>query len=252
MKKASLALLISATLALAACGSDKKAEEETANPENEAASTYTTEAQQHSYALGARMGQFAKEQITAQTELGLESDESALTSGFNDAFNGESEFSEEEVETYVQAYSVKFQAAEQAQMQASSAETIAAGEKFLAENAQREGVTTTESGLQYEVLKQGDGASPEAEDTVRVHYHGTLVDGTVFDSSVDRGQPAEFPLNRVIPGWTEGVQLMKVGSKFRFVIPSELAYGQRAQGQIKANSTLIFDVELLDIAPFTE
>lgn len=252
MKKASLALLIGATLALSACGSDKETGEANANSENAATSKYTTEVEQHSYALGARMGSFAKEQIDAQNELGLESNKSALSAGFNDAFNGKSQFSAEEVEAFVQAYSVKFQAAEQAEAELSSAENIALGQAFLATNSEREEVLTTESGLQYEVLTAGEGASPVAEDTVRVHYHGTLIDGTVFDSSVDRGQPAEFPLSRVIPGWTEGVQLMKVGSKFRFTIPSELAYGARATGKIKANSTLIFDVELLGIAPFTE
>ena len=253
MKKASLAIIIGATLVLSACGNDKKAEEKTsANPENASVSIYTTEAEQHSYALGARMGKFAKEQIEAQKELGIESDAAALTTGFDDAFIGKSQFSEAEVEAFVKAYSVKFQTAEKAKTEASSAGNIAAGQAFLEANSKLEGVVTTDSGLQYEVLTAGEGANPKAEDTVRVHYHGTLVDGTVFDSSVERGQPAEFPLNRVIPGWTEGVQLMKVGSKYRFTIPSELAYGQRATGKIKPNSTLIFDVELLDIAPFTK
>jgi FKBP-type peptidyl-prolyl cis-trans isomerase FkpA len=253
MKKASLALIIGATLVLSACGNDKKAEDESsANPETASMSIYTTEAQQHSYALGARMGKFAKEQIEAQNDLGIESDAAALTAGFDDAFVGKSQFSDEEVEAFVKAYSIKFQTAEKAQLAASSAGNIAAGKAFLETNSKREGVVTTESGLQYEILVAGKGASPKAEDTVKVHYHGTLVDGTVFDSSVERGQPAEFPLNRVIPGWTEGVQLMKVGSKYRFTIPSELAYGQRATGKIKPNSTLIFDVELLDIAPFTK
>ena len=125
---------------------------------------------------------------------------------------------------------------------------IAEGEKFLAENAEREGVTVTDSGLQYEVMSEGDGASPTAEDTVTVHYKGTLLDGTEFDSSYSRGEPATFPLSRVIPGWTEGVQLMKVGSKFKFFIPSELAYGERSTGKITPNSTLVFEVELLDVA----
>ena len=122
------------------------------------------------------------------------------------------------------------------------------GEKFLAENAERESVTVTDSGLQYEVMSEGDGASPTAEDTVTVHYKGTLLDGTEFDSSYSRGEPATFPLSRVIPGWTEGVQLMKVGSKFKFFIPSELAYGERSTGKITPNSTLVFEVELLDVA----
>jgi len=123
------------------------------------------------------------------------------------------------------------------------------GAEFLAQNAARPEVTTTESGLQYEVLTQGDGPKPAATDEVTVHYHGTLPNGEVFDSSVDRGQPATFGLNQVIKGWTEGVQLMNVGSKYRFVIPSDLAYGPRgAGGKIGPNATLVFEVELLSIA----
>ena len=120
-------------------------------------------------------------------------------------------------------------------------------EDFLAENGKKEEVTTTESGLQYEVLEEGDGAQPTRQDQVTVHYKGELLDGTVFDSSYDRGEPATFPLNRVIPGWTEGVQLMKVGAKYKFYIPPELGYGSRDQGKIPPNSTLIFQVELLSI-----
>ena len=121
------------------------------------------------------------------------------------------------------------------------------GEKFLAENALKEGIFTTESGLQYEVIKMGRGKKPAATDKVKVHYHGTLIDGTVFDSSVDRGEPIVFGLNQVIKGWTEGVQLMPVGSKFRFYIPQELGYGSQAAGSIPPYSTLIFEVELLGI-----
>lgn len=126
-------------------------------------------------------------------------------------------------------------------------EAIAAGKKFLEENKLKEGVVTTESGLQYEVIKMGKGAKPTATDKVKVHYHGTLTDGTVFDSSVDRGEPVTFALNQVIPGWTEGVQLMPVGSKFRFYVPQELGYGARQAGSIPPYSTLIFEVELLGI-----
>lgn len=121
------------------------------------------------------------------------------------------------------------------------------GEKFLAENALREGVKVTESGLQYEVIKMGRGKKPAATDRVKVHYHGTLIDGTVFDSSVERGEPTSFGLNQVITGWTEGLQLMPVGSKFRFYIPQELGYGSRNAGSIPPYSTLIFEVELLGI-----
>ena len=126
------------------------------------------------------------------------------------------------------------------------------GQAFLDENKKRAGVTTTASGLQYEVLKKGDGTvSPKATDKVQVHYHGTLLDGTVFDSSVQRGQPATFGLNQVISGWTEGVQLMHVGDKFKFFLPSNLAYGDRGApgGKIKPGAALVFEVELLAINP---
>jgi len=121
------------------------------------------------------------------------------------------------------------------------------GKKFLEENAQREGVVTTASGLQYEVIKAGKGTLPKETDKVKVHYHGTLIDGSVFDSSVERGEPAEFGVTQVIKGWVEGLQLMPVGSKYKFYIPQELAYGSQQQGQISPFSTLIFEVELLDI-----
>ena len=124
-----------------------------------------------------------------------------------------------------------------------------AGDAYLAENKNRGGVTTTASGLQYEVVSQGSGEKPGPQDTVKVHYEGTLINGTVFDSSYQRGEPAEFPVGRVIPGWVEGIQLMNVGSTYRFVIPSDLAYGEQGAGEvIPPNSTLVFKVELLDIA----
>lgn len=125
---------------------------------------------------------------------------------------------------------------------------LAKGEKFLEDNAKKEGITVTPSGLQYQVITQGEGKSPKATDTVEVHYEGTLINGTVFDSSYRRKESIEFPLNRVIAGWTEGVQLMKEGSKFRFFIPSKLAYGSRGAGRdIGPNEALIFDVELIKV-----
>ncbi len=132
-------------------------------------------------------------------------------------------------------------------MEAQYNDNKVAGQSFLAENAKKEGVIITASGLQYEVIKKGNGPLPKDTDKVKVHYHGTLVDGTVFDSSVDRGQPAEFGVTQVIKGWVEGLQLMPVGSKYKFYIPQELAYGSQSQGQIKPFSTLIFEVELLEI-----
>lgn len=123
----------------------------------------------------------------------------------------------------------------------------AAGEEYLAQLREQEGIQFTESGIGYEVIEEGEGPSPEATDKVKVHYTGKLIDGTVFDSSVERGAPATFPLNRVIPGWTEGLQLMKEGAKYRFHIPSDLAYGEQAPPSIGPNQVLIFDVELLKV-----
>ncbi|MDZ4288296.1 MAG: FKBP-type peptidyl-prolyl cis-trans isomerase [Prosthecobacter sp.] len=129
-----------------------------------------------------------------------------------------------------------------------SAIALAKGEKFLEDNGKKEGITTTDSGLQYKVITAGTGKSPKATDTVLVHYEGTLLDGKIFDSSYQRKEPIEFPLNRVIAGWTEGVQLMKEGAKYRFYIPSKLAYGPRGAGRdIGPNEALIFDVELLEV-----
>lgn len=142
----------------------------------------------------------------------------------------------------------EMQASEDRAMAAAAEDAIKAGKAYLEENKAREGVSVTESGLQYEVMTAAEGDKPKATDIVKVHYKGTLLDGTTFDSSYERGQPAEFGLNQVIPGWTEGVQLMNVGSKYRFVIPSELAYGTRGAGaSIGPSETLIFEVELLEI-----
>jgi len=139
-----------------------------------------------------------------------------------------------------------------AKMKKASA-NIEIGTKFLEENKSKEGVTTTESGLQYKVITKGDGVKPAATDVVKVHYTGKLIDGKVFDSSVERGTPAEFPVNRVIPGWTEALQLMTVGSKYELYIPANLAYGERGAGaDIAPNATLIFEVELLDIVSSEE
>jgi FKBP-type peptidyl-prolyl cis-trans isomerase FklB len=135
-----------------------------------------------------------------------------------------------------------------AEMEAMQAKNQAAGAAFLAENAKKEGVIVTASGLQYKVLEPGDGPSPGVEDVATVHYRGTLIDGTQFDSSYDRGQPATFPVGGVIAGWTEALQLMKPGAKWQLFIPAELAYGERGAGQdIGPNSTLLFDVELISV-----
>ncbi|MBT4400102.1 MAG: FKBP-type peptidyl-prolyl cis-trans isomerase [Bacteroidetes bacterium] len=149
----------------------------------------------------------------------------------------------------LQTFFQKAQMKQMEEMQASSGDNLKEGQDFLAKNKTEEGIVETASGLQYKVITMGDGAKPKATSQVKVHYHGTLIDGTVFDSSVERGEPIDFALNGVIPGWTEGVQLMPVGSKFKFFIPSEIAYGAnpRPGGPIGPNMVLIFDIELIDI-----
>lgn len=146
-----------------------------------------------------------------------------------------------------EVYTAKIQARQMAEQTAKAEQNLKAGADFLAANKDKPGVKTTESGLQYQVLRQGSGEKPKATDRVRVHYRGTLLDGTVFDSSYERGQPAEFGLNQVIPGWSEGVALMPVGSKYQFWIPASLAYGESGGGPIGPNAMLTFEVELLDI-----
>ncbi len=195
-----------------------------------------------SYAIGLDVGQSLK-------SLGADIDRAAFMAAIADRLEGrDARLSTEEAGKVKQAFFKARAEKQMAEQKARGEANKAEGEKFLAENAKKPGVKVTGSGLQYEVLRQGDGPKPSATDRVTVHYRGTLLDGTEFDSSYSRKQPATFPLNGVIKGWTEGVQLMSVGSKYKFYIPSELAYGARGAGsRIGPNSTLIFEVELLGI-----
>lgn len=193
------------------------------------------------YTLGINVGSGLQSQGFA-SEISID----ALMLGIRDALADDPRLSEDEMMAAIQEFTMQQQERQQAEQEVRSAEQ----RQFLAENAERDDVVTTESGLQYRVLEEGedDAPSPEATDTVDVHYHGTLIDGTVFDSSVERGTPMTLQLNRVIPGWTEGLQLMQVGDRYRFFIPAELAYGENGAGEVVGpNSTLIFDVELLGI-----
>jgi FKBP-type peptidyl-prolyl cis-trans isomerase FkpA len=195
-----------------------------------------------SYVLGQEVGGYYLSQ-----EILVDSDQ--FMQGFVDAFKKTSAIDQATKEKIIQQFQMEQQAKQQAKTAQKSGENKAKGTAFLENNKKNADVVTTPSGLQYKVVKQGAGEHPKATDVVKVHYHGTLIDGTVFDSSVQRNEPATFPLNRVIPGWTEGVQLMTPGSKFTFYIPSNLAYGDRETGAIAPGSTLIFEVELLEINP---
>lgn len=213
--------------AFTACNGQKKSEK---------SATMKTQIDTVSYSLGVNIGTNLKSQGFGDVNL------ATMLKAMEDVMGSKTlAINEEDANMHIQNYFTTL-------MEKKSEEGKKKGQEFLAANAKKAGVTTTASGLQYEVIKMGDGAKPAATDKVTVHYHGTLIDGTVFDSSVERGQPATFPLNGVIAGWTEALQLMPVGSKFRIFLPSELAYGERGAGQmIGPHSTLIFEVELLSI-----
>lgn len=226
LKKSAPAIVLGALL-LAGCGQEEKVKLE-------------NHIDQASYGVGLNIGhQLSRE--------GVDMNADAVAAGIKDALsNAEPRISED----VIRAAFDKVREEQTRKQDALNDATAKASEEFLANNAKREGVKVTDSGLQYEVLKAApaDAASPAATDTVRVHYHGTLIDGTVFDSSVERGEPAQFPVNGVIRGWVEALQMMKVGDKWKLYIPADLAYGARSPSPaIPANSALVFEVELLEI-----
>ena len=197
-----------------------------------------------SYSIGYDIGDTFKKQ---KIELNVD----ALIAGLKESLAGkEAALSKEERDKTLQAFQKEMMEKQIAASKEAAEKNKAEGEKFLEENKKKDGVKTTTSGLQYKVLKEGAGASPKETDTVVTNYRGTLIDGTEFDSSYKRNEPASFPVNRVIKGWTEALQLMKPGAKYQLFIPSSLAYGERGAGQlIGPNATLIFEVELLSIKP---
>ena len=196
-----------------------------------------------SYALGLGIGR----QLAQMGATGLNIDDFATA--IKDVLaGGEIKVADREAQTIVQEFFRRQEEKVNAEMAEKGKKSKAEGEKYLAENASKEGVVTLPSGLQYKVLKEGNGQKPKATDKVKCHYEGFLIDGTVFDSSVQRGEPAVFPLNQVIAGWTEGLQLMQEGAKYRFFIPYQLGYGERGAGaSIPPFATLVFDVELIAV-----
>ncbi len=188
-----------------------------------------------SYGLGVAIGNNLKNSGFDSVKIEI------MAQALKEVFEGKATMKQEDADRIIQGYMSEKE-------KAKGADNLKKGQDFLEANKSKEGVKTTASGMQYIVLKEGNGAKPSLNDKVTTHYHGTLVDGTVFDSSVDRGQPASFPVSGVIPGWTEALQMMSVGSKWKLFLPSNLAYGERgAGGKIGPNTVLVFEVELLSI-----
>lgn len=238
--KRNLVIAVAISAALVGCNQNTA---EQAEPAAAAKLALDSEEKRVSYGMGTGLGQ-----RIAQETFGIDVD--AFTQGLKDAVSGaEPLMTQEEIMQEMQAFQERQVAKQQEDASRVATENQAAGEAFLAENGAKEGVITTDSGLQYKVLTAGEGAKPSATDTVEVHYAGTLLDGTEFDSSYKRGSTVSFPVNGVIPGWTEALQLMPVGSKWQLFIPSNLAYGPGGTGggPIGPNATLIFDVELVSI-----
>jgi|YelNatPaOPRAMG01_1025707.scaffolds.fasta_scaffold37033_1 FKBP-type peptidyl-prolyl cis-trans isomerase FklB len=199
--------------------------------------------QRISYSIGADIGNNFKRND-------IEVDVKALAAGMADALAGKTALTDAEIRDTIAAFRTEMMEKFQKKQEELAQKNLKEGEEFLAANAKKEGVKVTKSGLQYQVIKSGKGKTPKATDSVKAHYHGTLIDGTVFDSSVERNEPAVFPVSGVIPGWTEALQMMKEGDKWKVFIPAKLAYGERGAGQkIPPNSVLVFEIELLEVLP---
>ncbi|CAM3661120.1 MAG: FKBP-type peptidyl-prolyl cis-trans isomerase [Psychrobacter glaciei] len=235
----SVSALVSAMLLVTGCSTNN------GNQETSSQSVSVTEKspanEKVGYSLGYMMAEGNKEAVG---DLNLDTFEK----GFRDGYEGtDSALTQEQMQEVLMTYQKEQEEKFVKDMESKATDNKAAGEAFLVANAKKEGVKETASGLQYKVIAPGTGKSPKATDVVEVNYEGKLIDGTVFDSSYERGEPIEFPLNQVIAGWTEGLQLMKEGGKYEFYIPSDIAYGEAGNSGIEPNSTLIFTVELLKV-----
>ena len=210
---------------------------------------FKSDDEQAAYALGASLGRYMDNSLKEQEKLGIKLDKQQLIAGVQDAFGGKSKLSDEEIEQTLQSFEGRVKGAASAKMEKDAKENAEKGDAFATKFAKESGVKKTESGLLYKVEKEGTGDAPKDSDTVVVNYKGTLIDGKEFDNSYTRGEPLSFRLDGVIPGWTEGLKNIKKGGKIKLAIPPDLAYGKNGVPGIPANSTLVFDVELLDIKP---
>nr|WP_314425258.1 FKBP-type peptidyl-prolyl cis-trans isomerase [uncultured Erwinia sp.] len=238
-----MALALNAPLTMAADAAPAQKAAEPA-PKNAA---FKNDDQQSAYALGASLGRYMENSLKEQEKLGIALDKTQLIAGVQDAFAGKSKLSDQEIEQTLQSFEGRVKGAAQAKMEKDAKENATKGDAFAAKFAKEKGVKKTETGLLYKVEKAGSGDAPKDSDTVVVNYKGTLIDGSEFDNSYTRGEPLSFRLDGVIPGWTEGLKQVKKGGKIKLVIPPNLAYGKNGVPGIPANSTLVFDVELLDI-----
>ncbi|APC10093.1 MULTISPECIES: FKBP-type peptidyl-prolyl cis-trans isomerase, partial [Providencia] len=212
-------------------------------------SAFKNAEERNAYALGASLGRYMQNSLEEQKTIGINLDNAQLLAGVQDAFNGKSKMTDAEVEETLRQFEGQVKEAADKKMKEESASNEKKGAEYREKYAKEKGVVKTKSGLLYKIEKEGTGAKPKADETVVVHYKGSLIDGTEFDSSYTRNEPLTIPLNSVIKGWTEGLVNLKKGGKMQLVIPADLAYGENGVPGIPANSTLVFDVELLDIKP---
>ncbi|GIU27708.1 peptidyl-prolyl cis-trans isomerase [Shewanella schlegeliana] len=207
----------------------------------------STDVQKESYSIGASLGKYISGQIYSQTELGAEVNVDLVIEGVVDALKNQSQYSDEEILTYLNQRAEQLNTAREAAEAQLALESLVAGNEYLAENKKKAGVKETASGLQYEVISEGEGRKPDPQDVVTVHYKGYLVDGTEFDSTYERNEPNRFALMSVIEGWQEGIPLMNEGSTYKLSIPAALAYGDKQVGIIPPGSALVFEVELVKV-----
>ncbi|SUW61963.1 FKBP-type peptidyl-prolyl cis-trans isomerase fkpA precursor [Buttiauxella agrestis] len=244
-----LATTMAVALSAPAFAAPAAAAKDAAAPAAASNAAFKNDDQKSAYALGASLGRYMENSLKEQEKLGITLDKTQLIAGVQDAFADKSKLSDQEIEQTLQAFEARVKSSAQAKMEKDAKENADKGKAFRDTFAKEKGVKTSSTGLMYKIDKAGTGEAPTDSDTVVVNYKGTLIDGKEFDNSYTRGEPLSFRLDGVIPGWTEGLKNLKKGGKIKLVIPPELAYGKTGVPGIPANSTLVFDVELLDIKP---